>query len=111
MVENCLRVHIEVDSGEYGVGPSLWTKLSTWASCLLNNFLKFQVQTPSFVFVEIGINSRVLTIPYMVQLVIKPISPLRGEIIPLLVQTFIIPIPKTTIVSQPMESSERSNKE
>ncbi len=47
----------------------------------------------------------------MVQLVIKPISPLRGEIIPLLVQTFIIPIPKTTIVSQPMESSERSNKE
>jgi hypothetical protein len=106
-----LRVHIRVDSGEYGVGLFLWTKLSTWAACLLNCFLKFQVQTPSFVFVEIGTSSRVPTIPYMVQFVTKPISPLKGEIIPWLVQTFIIPIPKTTIVSQPMEGSEIFNKE
>jgi len=60
---------------------------------------------------EIGTSSRVLAIPYVVQLVTKPISPLRGEIIPLLVQTFIIPIPNTTIVTQPMEGSERFNKE
>jgi hypothetical protein len=106
-----LRVHIGVDFGEYGVGLFLWIKLSTWAACLLNYFIRFQVQTPNFVFVKIGTSDRVPTIPYMVQLVTKPISPLKGEIIPWFVQTFIIPIPKTTIVSQPMEGSERSNKE
>jgi hypothetical protein len=67
------------------------------------------------VFVEIGTSGRVRTTPYMVQLNTKPINPLRGgtclEIIPLLAQTFIILIPKTTIVSQLMEDSERSNKE
>jgi len=93
MVENHLRVHRGVNSGEYGVGPLLWTKLSTWIACLLNYFLKFQVQTPSFVFVEIGTSSRVPATPSMVQLVTKPVSPLRGgtclKIILLLVQTFI----------------------
>jgi hypothetical protein len=52
--------------------------------------------------------------PYVVQLVTKSISPLRGgtcfKIIPLPVQIFIVPAPVTTVVSQPMEGSERSNK-
>jgi hypothetical protein len=50
----------------------------------------------------------------MVQPVTKLISPLKGgiglEIIPLLVQTFIIHVPITTVVNQPMESSERPDK-
>jgi hypothetical protein len=64
--------------------------------------------------VKIGTSSKVPTTPYVVQLVTKPISPLRGEtcleIIPLPIQTFIIPISMTTIVSQPMEGSERFDK-
>ncbi len=52
--------------------------------------------------------------PSMVQPVTKLISPLKGgiglEIIPLLVQTFIIHVPITTVVNQPMESSERPDK-
>jgi len=73
-------------------------------------FSQISNTNPSFVFMEIGTSSRVPAIPYVVQLA-KPISPLRGEIIPLLVQIFIIPIPNTTIISQLMEGSERSNKE
>jgi len=81
-------------------------------SCMpTERFSQISNTNPSFVFMEIGISSRVPAIPYVVQLVTKPISPLRGEIIPLLVQIFIIPIPNTTIVSQLMEGSERSNKE
>jgi hypothetical protein len=63
--------------------------------------------------VEIGTNSKVPTMPSMVQLVIKPISPLKSgtclEFIPLPVQTFTIVI-ITTIVRQLMEGSEISNK-
>jgi hypothetical protein len=74
----------------------------------------FKYEPSSFVYVEIGTNSRVLATPSMVQPVIKLINPLKGgiglEIIPLPVQTFIIHVPITTIVSQPMESSERLDK-
>ncbi len=52
--------------------------------------------------------------PFVVQPVTKPVSPLRGgtslEIIPLHVQTFTISVPLIAIVSQPMEGSEKSNK-
>jgi hypothetical protein len=64
--------------------------------------------------VEIGTSSRVPTTPFVVQLVTKLISPLRGgiglEIIPLLVQTFIINVPVTIIVNQLVEGNERSDK-
>jgi hypothetical protein len=64
--------------------------------------------------VEIETNSRVPTMPSMVQPITKPISPLRGgiglEFMPLLVQTFNIHVIVTTIVRQPMEGSERSNR-
>jgi hypothetical protein len=63
---------------------------------------------------EIGISSKVPTMPSVVQLVIKSVNPLKGgiglKIIPLLIQTFAIPTPMTTIVSQPMEGSERFDK-
>jgi hypothetical protein len=53
-----------------------------------------QVQTSSFVFVEIGTNNKVSTTPSMVQLVTTPVTPLKGgkclKIIPLPIQTFII---------------------
>ncbi len=66
-------------------------------------------------YVEIGTNSRVPTTISMVHHVTKPISPLRGgtclEIIPLVVETFNIPIRRTIIINQFMEGSERSNKE
>ncbi len=52
--------------------------------------------------------------PFMVQSVTKPISPLRGgtslEIIPLPVQTFIIHVLITIVVSQLVEGNERFNK-
>jgi hypothetical protein len=77
-------------------------------------FPNFKYEPPSFVYVEIETNSKISATPSMVQLVTKPISPLRGgtslEIIPLHVQTFIIPILVTTIVSQLVEGSERSDK-
>jgi hypothetical protein len=64
---------------------------------------------------EIGTNNKVPVIPSMVQLVTKPINPLRDgtslEIIPLPIQTFIIHVPVTIIVSQPMEGNERFDKE
>jgi hypothetical protein len=41
-------------------------------------FPYFKYKPLSFVFVEIGTNSKVPTLPSMVQLVTKPISPLRG---------------------------------
>jgi hypothetical protein len=79
------------------------------------SFPNFKYKPPSFMFVEIGISSKVLVTPSMVQPVIKPISPLRGgmglEIIPLLVQTYIIHVPMTIIVNQFVEGSEKSNKE
>ncbi len=57
---------------------------------------------------------RILTMPSMVQLVTKLVNPPRGgtslEIIPLLIHTFTIPIPITTIDSQLVEGSERSDK-
>jgi hypothetical protein len=47
----------------------------------------FKYEPPSFVFVEIGTSSRIMATPFMVQLVTKPVSPLKGgtslEIIPL----------------------------
>ncbi len=52
-------------------------------------FSHFKYEPSSFMYVEIGTNSRVPTMPYVVQPIIKPISPLRCgtclEIIPLLV--------------------------
>jgi hypothetical protein len=63
----------------------------------------------------IGISSKILLTPSMVQPVIKPVSPLRGgtclKIIPLPIQTFIIHVPVTIVVNQPVEGSERFNKE
>jgi len=51
---------------------------------------------------------------YVVQPVIKSINPLKGgtcfKIIPLHVQTFTIPTLVTIIISQHVESSERSDK-
>ncbi len=41
-------------------------------------FPDFKYKPPSFVYVEIGTNSKVLISPPMVQCVTKPISPLRG---------------------------------
>jgi len=41
-------------------------------------FPDFKYEPLSFMFVEIGTNNRVPAMPSMVQLVIKPISPLRG---------------------------------
>jgi hypothetical protein len=77
-------------------------------------FPDFKYKPPSFIFVEIGTSSIILATPFVVQLVTKPISPQKGgislEIIPLLVQTFIIPISVTTIVSQHVKGSERSDK-
>jgi hypothetical protein len=66
------------------------------------------------VFVEIETNNIIPAMPFVVQPVTKPVSPLRGgtslEIIPLHVQTFTISVPLIAIVSQPMEGSEKSNK-
>jgi hypothetical protein len=77
-------------------------------------FPDFKYKPSSFVFVEIGTNSRVPTMPFMVQLVTKLVNPLRGgtclEIIPLPVQTFIIHVLVTIVVSQLVEGSERFNK-
>jgi uncharacterized membrane protein len=65
-------------------------------------------------YVEIRTNSRISAMPSMVQLVTKLVSPLRGgtclEIIPLHVQTFIIHVPVTIVVSQLVEGNDRSNK-
>jgi hypothetical protein len=56
---------------------------------------------------EIGTSNRVPTMPFVVQPIIKPVSPLRGgtslEIIP----SFVL---VTMVVSQPIEGSERFNK-
>ncbi len=43
-------------------------------------FPDFKYEPPSFVFLEIGISSKALATPFMVQLVVmtKPCSPLRG---------------------------------
>jgi hypothetical protein len=64
---------------------------------------------------EIGISSRILVTPSMVQPVTKPINPLRDgtslKIIPLPVQTFTIHVLVTIIVNQPMKGNERSDKE
>jgi hypothetical protein len=53
--------------------------------------------------------------PYVVQPVIKSINPLKGgtcfKIIPLHVQTFTIPTLVTIIISQHVESNERSDKQ
>jgi hypothetical protein len=52
-------------------------------------FPDFKYEPPSFVFVEIGTSSKILATSFVVQLITKPISPLRGgtclEIIPLFV--------------------------
>jgi hypothetical protein len=76
-------------------------------------FPDFKYEPSSFVFVEIGTSSKILATSSVVQLITKPISPLRGgtclEITPLYVQTFIIFISMTTVVSQPVEGSVRFN--
>jgi hypothetical protein len=63
---------------------------------------------------EIGTNSKVPTTPYVAQPVIKPLNPLRGgtslQIIPLPIQIFIIIVSMTSVVSQLVEGSERSDK-
>ncbi len=67
-----------------------------------------------YISMEIGANSRIPTPPFVVQHVIKLVSPLKArrglEIIPLLVHIFIIIVLMTIVVSQPMDGSERSNK-
>jgi hypothetical protein len=64
--------------------------------------------------IEKFINKVVVT-PSMVQPISKPINPLKGgissEIIPWSIQTFIIYVPMTIIVSQLVKGSERFNKE
>jgi hypothetical protein len=64
--------------------------------------------------VETGSNNRIPITPSMVQLISKPINPLRGgtslEIIPLLVHTFMILVLVTIVVNQPVEGRERSDK-
>jgi hypothetical protein len=63
---------------------------------------------------EIGTSNKVLAMPSMVQLVTKPISPLRGgtclEIKPLPIQTFIIHILVTNVVNQLVKGSDKSDK-
>ncbi len=65
-------------------------------------------------YVEIGTSSTISAMPFVVQPITKLISPLKGgmglEIIPLLVQIFIILVPVTTIVNQLVEGSERFDK-
>jgi hypothetical protein len=77
-------------------------------------FPNFKYEPLSFVSMEIGTNNRVLTTPFVVQPITKIVNPLRGgmglELIPLPIQTFTIPIPITTIVSQLVEGSERFDK-
>jgi hypothetical protein len=77
-------------------------------------FCDFKYEPPSFVTMEIGTNSRVFATPFVVQHVTKPINPLRGgtclQIIPLFVQSFIILVPITIVVNQPMEGIGRSDK-
>jgi hypothetical protein len=63
-------------------GQSFQLKLYTHQTVFPN----FKYKPPSFVYVEIGTNSRVPTTPSMVQPITKPVSPLEGgislEIIP-----------------------------
>jgi hypothetical protein len=78
-----------------------------------------QVRLSKAIYVELlashAPTSTVPITPSMVQPFTKPIGPLRDatslEIIPLPVQTFIIHVPVTIIVNQPVEGSERSDKE
>jgi hypothetical protein len=85
-------------------------KLQTYQTIFLN----FKYKPPSIVSVEIGTNNRIPVTSFMVQPIIKPVSPLRSgtclEIIPLHVQTFTIHVLATTIVSQLVEDSERFDK-
>ncbi len=64
---------------------------------------------------EIGAISRIPTIPFVVQLVTKLVSPLRGgtcsEIIPLLVHTFIIHVSVNTVFNQLVKVNERFDKD
>jgi hypothetical protein len=59
--------------------------------------------------------NKIPVLPSVVQptTITKLISPLKDgtsfKIIPLPVQTFIIPVPITVVVSKPMENSERSD--
>jgi len=72
-------------------------------------FPDLKYEPPNFVSMEIGTNSIIPTIPFMVQPITKLISPLRGgtclEIIPLHVQTFTIHVLMTIIVNQHVEGS------
>jgi hypothetical protein len=63
---------------------------------------------------QIGTSNKVLAMPSMVQLVTKPISPLKGgtclEIKPLPIQTLIIHILVTNVVNQLVKGSDKSDK-
>jgi hypothetical protein len=76
--------------------------------------LDFKYETPSLVSVEMRINNKVSATPFVVQLVIKLVIPLKGgtglEITPLHVHIFIIHVIITNVVNQPVEGNERSNK-
>jgi hypothetical protein len=80
-------------------------------------FHDFKYKPPNFIYVEIRTSSREPTTPFMVQLVVttKLISPLKGgsclEIIPLLVQTFTMPIHIAAIIIKLVRNSEKSIKE
>jgi len=80
-------------------------------------FPNFKYKPLSFVSIEIIINSKVPPMPFRVQLIAntKPFSPLKGgtclNIIPLPIQTFIIPIIVVFVVNEHVKGSERSDKE
>jgi hypothetical protein len=80
-------------------------------------FPNFKYKPLSFIFVEIGTNSKTLATPSMVQPIAtsKLISPLRGgiglKIIPSHVQTFTLHFQITTITIEPVRGSEKYVKE
>jgi hypothetical protein len=76
-------------------------------------FLDFKYKPPYFIVVGIGMSSRALATPFVVQLITtsKPISPLRSgiglEIIPLLVQTFTMLVQVTIVITKLVKGSEK----
>jgi hypothetical protein len=80
-VENCLGVHREHihDSMELTCSDeqSYQPKLQAYQTVFPN----FKYKPSSFVYVEIGTNSRVPTTSSMVQVVTKLVSPPRGKLV------------------------------
>jgi hypothetical protein len=70
-------------------------------------FFNFKYEPPDFVFMEIGTSNKIPTMPYVVQLIIKPVSPLRGGTC---LKIILSLVPVTIVISQRMEGSERFDK-